>query len=119
MLNRIQQLLDERGITPSKMHEDLGFANSAMTMWIKRNSKPSADAIVKIADYFNVTTDYLLTGKERNSENVLSPDEAKLIEQYQLMNDQGKEYILQTIDMAKDRYKKSDNVSCVETEQVG
>jgi len=44
---------------------------------MRKSQKPSAEAIVKIADYFDVSTDYLLTGKEKTG--VAScPDEANL-----------------------------------------
>ena len=64
MVERIEQLLKKRGISAYKMTSDLGLSNSAVTDWKKGKAKPSTDAIFKMANYFNVTTDYLLTGKE-------------------------------------------------------
>ena len=42
------------------MSLDLGFDSGAVSNWKKGRAKPGTDAIIKIAEYFNVTTDYLL-----------------------------------------------------------
>jgi transcriptional regulator with XRE-family HTH domain len=56
--------MKENGVNASRLVTDLGLHVSAVTEWKHGKSKPSTEAIVKIADYFSVTTDYLLTGKE-------------------------------------------------------
>ena len=63
MIERILKLLEESDIKAAKLASDLGLSNSAVTDWKKGKSRPSTDAIIKIAEYFGVTTDYLLTGK--------------------------------------------------------
>ena len=53
-------LLTESGISRNKMLTDLQIAKNSFNNWAKRGTIPSGDVIVKIADYFNVSTDYLL-----------------------------------------------------------
>ena len=60
MIERIASLIEEEGITASKLSKDLGFNSGAISNWKKGRAKPGTEAIIKIADYFNVTTDYLL-----------------------------------------------------------
>lgn len=75
MITRILNLLSDRGITAKKLTEDLDISNSSVTDW-KKGSKPSCDVIVKLSDYFGVTTDFLLKGTitaPRN--NVLSSED--------------------------------------------
>ena len=55
---------------------------------------------------------------EKSSGSVLSADEVRLLETYRSLNQQGQEYILQTIAMAATVYKKVDRVSNLE-EQIG
>lgn len=55
---RVQQLCKETGITVKKLEETLGLGNGAIGKWDKY--KPKADNLEKVADYFDVTTDYLL-----------------------------------------------------------
>ena len=64
VINRIMALLEERQISARKLTMDLKLANSCVSEWKKGKAKPSIDAIVKIANYFGVTTDYLLIGGE-------------------------------------------------------
>ena len=56
--DRIKELANNRGISISKLEEKLELSKNAIYA-IKRN-QPSAERLQLIADYFNVSTDYLL-----------------------------------------------------------
>jgi len=62
-------LIKNKGITAFKLTSDLNLPNSAVTDWKNGRSKPGTDAIIKIAKYFGVSADYLLTGNEFDEEN--------------------------------------------------
>ena len=51
------------GKAPSAVAVELGFQKAAVTRW-KKGGNPTDATVQKIADYFGVTTDYLLTGEE-------------------------------------------------------
>lgn len=53
-----------KGVSPSKACLDMGLSRSLAAKWKNTSATPSADVMSKIADYFGVTTDYLL-GKEK------------------------------------------------------
>ena len=55
---RIKELCEQRNITIQRLETSLGFGKSTIKKW--EESSPSADKIIKIADYFGVSTDYLL-----------------------------------------------------------
>ena len=57
--SRVQQLCSEKGVSITSVALELGFSRSTPTAW-KKGNVPSADAIEKLADYFNVSADYLL-----------------------------------------------------------
>ena len=57
--NRIFALINERNLSANKVAKDLGFGNSQFTAWKTGKAKPSFDALVKLADYFQVSLDYL------------------------------------------------------------
>lgn len=66
MYKIIDALLQERGISGAKMSADLGMSRSFMTELRKGRAKSiKAETAQKIADYFGVSTDYLL-GNEDN-----------------------------------------------------
>lgn len=49
---------------PSVVAAELGINKSNVSNWKNNGYTPRGDTLQKIADYFGVTTDYLLTGEE-------------------------------------------------------
>lgn len=74
-IERINKLLETNGVSAAKMMRDLGFSSGLYSQWKSQKQKPSIDKLSKIADYFNVTTDYLLGNT--NIPWKFNPDEAK------------------------------------------
>ncbi len=60
MYERFEQLLKERGINVAEFCKATGIANSTITDWKKGRYTPKTDKIQKIADFFNVSMDYLM-----------------------------------------------------------
>ena len=53
------------GKKPSVVAAELGINKSNVSNWKNNGYTPRGEALQKIADYFRVTTDYLLTGEEK------------------------------------------------------
>ncbi|AWC31835.1 MULTISPECIES: helix-turn-helix domain-containing protein [Bacillus] len=64
LVNTIKSLCAQRKIAISALERDLGFGNGTIRRW--DNTSPSADKLQKVADYFHVTTDYLLGREQLN-----------------------------------------------------
>lgn len=58
------KLRDERGVKDSDVVKGTGITKSTFSDWKTGRSKPKNEKLQKIADYFGVTVDYLMTGKE-------------------------------------------------------
>ncbi|MGM0125739.1 hypothetical protein IGI37_003139 [Enterococcus sp. AZ194] len=58
VFERIKQLSEQRGKSVSQVALDLGFSENLFYQWKK--SSPKSDRLEKVADYFHVSTDYLL-----------------------------------------------------------
>lgn len=58
-LERVKKLCKNHGISVPQLEDRLGIPNNTIYQW-KGNKRPNLDKIEKIADYFNVSTDYLL-----------------------------------------------------------
>lgn len=56
---KYEKLCKEAGKTPTGVALELGLSRASVTRW-RNNGMPSAEALLSIADYFNVSTDYLL-----------------------------------------------------------
>ena len=57
--DQIKQLCDERGEKLSRVTTALGFSKGGLSRW-RENGNPTADVLLKFADYFGVTVDSLL-----------------------------------------------------------
>lgn len=63
ILDRIRSLANDRKVTLAELERSLNFSNGSLRKW--ETSTPSGDKIEKVADYFNVSVDYLL-GRTKN-----------------------------------------------------
>ncbi len=72
LLQRIKNLCNEKGLTIAELERILGFGNNIISKWDK--SVPRSDKLEKLADYFNVTTDYLL-GRTENKRGIALSDD--------------------------------------------
>lgn len=72
---KIKELADKQGISLNILEEKLGFSRN--TIYNMKKSTPNIERVSKIADYFNVSTDYLL-GRTDNpniaGDTVTTPD---------------------------------------------
>jgi len=64
-VERVLELIEENNITKNKLLTDLKLGKNSFVNWLERGTIPSGDVLIKIADYFNVSVDYLL-GKTSN-----------------------------------------------------
>ena len=59
-LERTLYLIEKNGITKNKLLLDLQLGKNSFVNWESRGTIPTGDTISKIADYFQVSADYLL-----------------------------------------------------------
>ncbi|GAW63417.1 hypothetical protein FC65_GL000666 [Ligilactobacillus acidipiscis DSM 15836] len=55
---RIKELAKKRDLSINKLEEKLGFARGYLYTW--KNKTPGIDKVEIVADFFHVSTDYLL-----------------------------------------------------------
>lgn len=67
-------LCNLKGIAPTAAVVDMGFQKSVATRW-KNGTVPRDANLLKVANYFGVTVDYLLNGETKKSPDVMSEDE--------------------------------------------
>lgn len=59
------KLMKANGCTAYQVSKATGIAQSTLSDWKSGKSVPKADKIQKIADYFGVPAEYLMTGEEK------------------------------------------------------
>lgn len=58
LYDRIKELADKQNLSIRRLEEKLGFGNGVINRW--RKTTPGVDKIEAVANFFGVTTDYLL-----------------------------------------------------------
>lgn len=58
--DRIRALREQRGLTQTDLAKQLGITRSSVNAWEMGISVPSTQYIVELAQFFKVSTDYLL-----------------------------------------------------------
>lgn len=61
---RILKIMDERKTNAAQLTREIGLTNGLITQWKQKKQKPSVENLIKIANFFEISLDYLLTGKE-------------------------------------------------------
>lgn len=100
-LERVAALIDAQGITRNKLLKDLQLDKSSFLNWERRGTIPGGDVVAKIADYFHVSTDYLLgrtDDKTPPSAAGADPLRSILLDNFDQLNQEGQERLVETSD---------------------
>lgn len=63
----VKKLCQQRKISLAELENKLGFGKNSLYSW--KNKTPNGESLKKVADYFNVSTDYLLGRDEPTKQN--------------------------------------------------
>ena len=64
---RLKKLRLERNLTQEALAEKLQIVKSTIAKYEKNTREPEFEILIKIADFFNTSTDYLLGRTDKNS----------------------------------------------------
>ena len=113
MYSVFEMLCEKNGVTPYKVGKETKIATSTLSDWKNGKSTPKQDKLKLIADYFDVSVDYLMTGKETRFTieqaqiDVQLARQQKRIKEYMLkfanLSDDKRNQIMSLIDMLEDK----------------
>lgn len=66
MYEIFEKLCQKNNISAYKVSKDTGITTATITSWKQGKYIPKQDKIQTLADYFNVSVEYLMTGKEKD-----------------------------------------------------
>ena len=69
--------MKESGITAKQLTKELSISSSSFTDWGKGKGSPSLDTVVKFSNYFKVSIDWLVNGKEFQQADMLEYSKQK------------------------------------------
>jgi len=109
--------MSKNGVSAKELSKIIEVSESTISGWRKKTRNPSADVIVKIANHFNVSCDWIMTGEKFNySDDVIvisNPDEKQLISNFRKVNARGRECITENADTVatSSRYKNTNIIA--------
>lgn len=95
----LKELRREKAISQAKLAEILGLTQDSVSLWEKGKSIPATPYLIKLADFFGVSTDYLLgrsddlgyvTVQSSPTVPALVEDQKQLLDLYNRMTHQQK-----------------------------
>lgn len=104
MVERIKELCKINKITIKSLEKELEIGNGSIAKWSK--SKPSVENVLKISQKFNVSLDWLVTGKEPEE---LTLEEKELVNLYRLADERGKRAIIRTAEAESTEQESSES----------
>lgn len=103
----LKQLREDRGITQSELSKALKISPSTVGMWEQGRREPDYEMLSQIADYFNVSTDYLLGRKSTPA--YLSKKQSTLLGTFDMLNVEGQNLIMKLVRALSMTYLKDDD----------
>ena len=84
LLKRIYKLMDRENIKPTQLAKVLNMSTSTFTDWSKGKGSPSLKAVMQFSEYFDVSIDYLVYGKEQDASalEISSPEDKDLLNKF-------------------------------------
>lgn len=88
----LKSLLKQHNISQKKLAEDLFITPSTLGNYVQNTREPDYNTLIKIADYFHVTTDFLLG---HSADNCLTQEEILLLNTFRALTEEQKEFYLE------------------------
>lgn len=79
MYEIFERLLQEKGLKAADVSRATGIKSPVFSEWKKGKSNPNAEKLIKIANFLDVSVEYLITGKEPNVSYLYSDENADLL----------------------------------------
>ncbi|MBR1482922.1 MAG: helix-turn-helix domain-containing protein [Ruminococcus sp.] len=105
MVKNLKKLRNEKKVTQQQLAEKIGVSQQSVNKYENHNVEPDIETLIKIAEYFHTSVDYLIgnTELERVIENVekydLNFDEKCLIDIYRKLDYDERESIVHVMNI--------------------
>ena len=97
---RIKFEFDKRGLKPSPTMREIGLGENSLRNF--KTSMPSAGSLAMIADYLNVSVDYLLGRQQAVPAVAPADDVSRLVAIYKKLSPEKQEFLMKQAEMYLD-----------------
>ena len=104
MLKNLKKLREEKGVTQKQLADVISVSQQSINKYENHNIEPDIESMVRIADFFNTSVDYLIGHSDvrHKIEHVraydLNIEEAQLINGYRELSDRQKQTVLLVVE---------------------
>ncbi len=106
MVKNLKKLRTEQGVSQQALASAIGISQQSVNKYENHSVEPDITTLISIADYFNVTVDYLVGRTEEKNDDVsLTPAEIALLRSYKGLSVKEKTCIDTIIKVFKDNKK--------------
>lgn len=95
---RLENLMEELNFTQKQLAQELHIAPSTLNGYLRRGREPDYDTLVRLAKYFEVSTDYLLGVTDIRRPcympEIYDDREGELLETYRSLGPQEQDYLI-------------------------
>lgn len=109
LTERMDYLLSSSNQRRADLVRGTGISEGTIRSWYTRGACPSVEAAYKVAQYFGVTVEWLVTGKEQK--DTLSAEEKELLELFRTLDERDKQTILTLSRSLESQYCAKDKSS--------
>lgn len=118
---RIKELRTEKGLSMRQTALELGIPYTTYISYEKEDREPNSETLIKLADYFGCSVDYLIG---RSNQNSIEKSDIRNIQYaaYEALGDESEEFqqdILDYINYKKAQKKKSNYFIIKQTAKLG
>ncbi len=94
---RLKELVEELNITQRQLSAELNLAPTTLNGYLKGHREPDFHTLIRIANYFDVSADYLLglSDDKKPAPSSLSPSEGALIHIYRSLEPEWQKLLLE------------------------
>jgi len=92
----LSSILEAKGLRKADLVNELKIPDSTVRGWWVKDSIPSADAALKVAKFFNVSVEYLMTGKDASFS--FKPEPSKIEKRFSMLTESQKKVVEAVID---------------------
>lgn len=106
--SRIREKMDELGWNQSKLAQEAGITNAAMSQILNRERTPSTGVLLKIASALKESVDYLLGRKDKTDlTDILSDKDVQVFyRNFSTLSEEDRRQILDMVNFLKARKKQ-------------
>ena len=104
MYQKYAELRDSRELTDYAVSKRSGVARSVLSDWRNGKHSPNVENLTKIAEFFNVSIEYLTSGREpeQKSHTILTFEEESIITAYRALEESQKALVCQMLGIKRD-----------------